>query len=139
MAGRGETISIVGVKEFQAALRTIDRDLPKQIRVIMNDAATLVIDWAVPRVPRNTGRAVKSIKARSSQREQRVAIGGNRAPYMPWLDFGGKVGPGGSVLRPFIKKGRYLYPGLEARSDEITEAMSKGFAELATAAGLEMD
>lgn len=131
-------IRVEGLKEFQAALRAMDRDLPKQLRIMLNRAATVVIDWAVPRIPKRTGRAAGSVKARSSQRESRVAIGGRRAPYMPWLDFGGAVGPGRSVQRPFRKKGRYLYAGLEANAEDVTKIMERGLAELAAGAGLEV-
>jgi hypothetical protein len=136
----GAPIRIEGIKEFQKSLRAVDRDMPKRLRLVLNDAAAVVIDWAVPRVPRVTGRAVASVKAKSSQRESRVAIGGRRAPYMPWLDFGGegkvKGRPG---PRPFIKKGRYLYAGLDATHDDVQKIMEKGIAELARDAGLEVD
>lgn len=135
-----DAIRIEGLKEFQRALRDMDTNLPKQIRVVLNEATGVVIRWAVPRIPRVTGRAAASVKARSSQREARVAIGGNRAPYMPWLDFGGQGRIAGKPpARPFIKKGRYLYAGLDANRDEVTEIMNKGLADLAAQAGLEMD
>lgn len=135
----GDQIRIEGLKEFQRALRDMDKDLPKQIRLVLNRATGVVIDWAKPRIPHRTGRAVASVKARSSQREARVAIGGRKAPYMPWLDFGGEgKRPGRPSARPFITKGRYLYAGLDATRDEVTEIMSEGLAALATSAGLEM-
>lgn len=135
-----DAIRIDGLKEFQRALRDLDSNLPKVMRVVFNEASSVVIDWATPRVPRRTGRAVKSIKARSSQREARVGIGGARAPYMPWLDFGGEGRvKGRPPARPFIKKGRYLYAGLDATRDEVTKIMTDGLAQLATSAGLEMD
>lgn len=136
----GEQIRIDGLKEFQKALRGIDRDLPKQVRVIFNEATGLVIDWAVPRIPKRSGRAAGSVKARSSQREARVAIGGRRAPYMPWLDFGGEgKRKGRPSARPFIRKGRYLYAGLDATRDDVEQVMIKGLADLAASAGLETD
>jgi hypothetical protein len=131
-------IKVDGLKEFQAALREMDRDLPKQLRITLNKAATIVIDWAVPRIPKRTGRAAASVKARSSQRESRVAMGGRRAPYMPWLDFGGAVGPNRSVVRPFIKRGRFLYAGLEVKHEDVTKIMNDGLMELAASAGLEV-
>lgn len=134
----GDRIQIDGIKEFQKALREMDSDLPKQLRLILNEATAVVIDWARPRVPKRSGRAAASIKARSSQREARVAIGGRKAPYMPWLDFGGEGRrPGRPSARLFIPKGRYLYAGLDATRDEVTEVMAKGMTALATSAGLE--
>jgi hypothetical protein len=131
-------ITIAGIKEFQRALRDMDAELPKQLRLVFNEATGLVVDWAVPRIPRKTGRAAGSVKARSSQREARVAIGGRKAPYMPWLDFGGEgKRPGRPGPRPFIHKGRYLYAGLDARRDEVTKVMADGLTALAHGAGLE--
>ena len=136
----GEPIRIEGIKEFQRALRQVDRDLPKQMRVIFNEATGVVIDWAVPRIPKRSGRAAGSVKARSSQRDARVAIGGRRAPYMPWLDFGGEgKRKGRPSARPFIRKGRYLYAGLDATRDDVQRIMVEGLAALAAGAGLEMD
>ncbi len=133
-------LKIDGIREFQKALRAVDRELPKALRLTLNEAATVVIDWAVPRIPRRTGRAAASVKAKSSQRESRVAIGGRRAPWMPWLDFGGEgKRPGRPSARPFIKKGRYLYAGLDATHDEVQKIMERGLDELARRAGLEVD
>lgn len=131
-------IEIKGIKEFQAALRAMDRDLPKQLRVAFNAAAELVVGYARPRVPSRSGRARGSIRVRSSQREARVAAGGARVPYYPWLDFGGRVGPGRSVRRPFLTEGRYVYPGLRANRDEIQAEMERALTELARGAGLEV-
>lgn len=131
-------IKVTGLKEFQKALRAMDRALPKQIRLVLNDAATVVIREATSRMPSRTGRAKNSVKARSNQRESRVAIGGARAPYVPWLDFGGKTGPGGKTVRPFYREGRYLYPALRLKHDEVTEIMEKGLTALAQGAGVEV-
>lgn len=135
----GDKITISGLREFQAALKSMDADLPKQLRLVLNEASGLVIDYAQARFPRVTGRAAASLKARSSQRLARVALGGRAAPYAPWLDFGGQGRVRGRPApRPFIKGGRYVYEGLRVNRDEITEKMSAGVAALATGAGLDV-
>lgn len=135
-----DIIRIQGIVEFQKQLRHIDKDLPKQIRVTLNEATTLVIDWARPRMPSISGRARKSLKAKSSQREARASLGGRLAAYVPWLDFGGEgKKKGRPAWRTFIKKGRYLYAGLDATRDEVTEVMDRGLRQLAMDAGLELD
>jgi hypothetical protein len=140
VSARQLSINVDGLAEFQAALREMDRDLPKQIRLVLNDAVGLVIDYTRPRVPKVTGRAANSIKAKSSQREARVSVGGRGAPYYPWLDFGGQGRVRGRPApRTFIRKGRYLYPGLDAKRDEVTEAMEAGLTALAAGAGLDSD
>jgi hypothetical protein len=135
----GLKINIKGIRELQRALKTADSNLPKQLRVALNKASNEVIDYAQGVMPRKTGRAVGSLKARSSQREARVGLGGKRAPHAPWLDFGGQGRVAGRPApRPFRKEGRYVYRGLELRRDRITEIMNDGLHELAREAGLEM-
>jgi hypothetical protein len=134
-----EKIQVTGLREFQAALKRMDKDLPKQLRIALNEASGLVVDYAAPRMPTVTGRAKASLKARSSQREARVALGSARARYAPWLDFGGEGRRRGRPpARPFIKDGRYVYQGLKVKRDEITEVMSAALTRLAESAGLEV-
>ncbi len=134
-----DKIQVTGLREFQRALKSMDTGLPKMLRLVLNDATGVVIDWARPRIPTKTGRARASLKARSSQRAARVAIGGNRAAWVPWLDFGGEGRvKGRPAARPFIKDGRYVYQGLKVKRNEVTEIMSAGLTQLAREAGLEV-
>ena len=134
-----EPIKIKGLKEFQRQLRKMDRDLPKTLRLALNQASDLVIDTAHPFVPIRTGRAAASLKARSTQTSARVAGGSNRAPYYPWLDFGGRVGRKRSVSRPFLKHGRYIYHAYDLKRDDIAEILQRAIVRLATDAGLSVD
>ncbi|HET6344615.1 MAG TPA: HK97 gp10 family phage protein [Myxococcota bacterium] len=131
-------IDISGIRDFQRQLRQIDPGMPKMLRTVHNGAADLVVTNARPKVARRTGAAAASLKARSNQREGRVAAGGRKAPYYPWLDFGGSVGPDDSVKRPFYTEGRYVYPTVREQSAEIERVMSDGLIELAAGAGLEV-
>jgi hypothetical protein len=132
------TIQVTGLRELRAQLRAADAALPKQIRVALNKSAELVISYARPHIPHKTGRAAASLKVRSSQTTAAVAAGGSRAPYYPFLDFGGSVGRRKSVHRPFLTQGRYVYPGLRANRDHITEVMSAALTEVARSAGFEV-
>lgn len=132
-------IDIVGLREVQRSLREVDAGLPKQIRLIFNEATGLIVDYSKAHIEVRSGRAKGSIKARSSQRTAAVAIGGSRAPYTPWLDFGGEGRRRGRPsARPFIREGRYVYKGLRLHHDDITAIMSKGLTELVQSAGLEV-
>lgn len=132
-------IQVQGLREFQAALRTMDKDLPKQLRLALNEASGIVVDYAGARMPKKTGRAAASLKARSSQREARVALGGRRAAWAPWLDFGGQGRvKGRPPKREFIKDGRYVYQGLKVKRDEITGVLERALTDLAKGAGLEV-
>src|SRR4051794_11989815 len=94
MAFNAETIKVEGLKEFQRVLKKVDGDLPKALRMAFNKTAQLVVDDAKPRVPVRSGKAASTVKARSTQASARVVSGGDKAPYFPWLDFGGTVGKG---------------------------------------------
>lgn len=132
-------ITISGLREFQASLKQMDTSFPKQLRLILNEAGDLIVKYDVQHMPRKSGRAVASVKARSSQRLARVAIGGNKAPYVPWLDFGGQGRVAGRPgPRPFIKEGRYTYQGLRVHRADITAIMERGLTELARSAGVEV-
>lgn len=134
-----EPIVIKGIREFQRALRDLDDQAPKQLRLIQNDAAGIVVDWARPRIPSRTGAAAASLRLASSQRETRVRAGGRKAPYYAWLDFGGKTGPQRSVDRPFYRQGRYVYPGLSATRERVQKTLQDGMTALAQSAGLEVE
>lgn len=132
-------ISIEGLAEFNRGLRKLDKDAPKGLRLALNEAADLLIDRVRPLIPKRTGAAAKSLKARSTRTSARVSIGGTKAPYYPWLDFGGRTGRKRSVIRPFIKEGRYIYPTLRKINPEIQKKLSGALTEVARGAGLEVD
>lgn len=134
-----DRIRVAGLKEFQAQLRDMDAGLPRQLRLALNAAAEEIIGYAQPRMPSRTGRARASLKARSSQRVARIALGGRGAPYAAWLDFGGQGRiKGRPAARPFLKDGRYVYRALDARRDQVTQIMSDALTDLAEGAGLEV-
>lgn len=132
-------VKIDGLDLFLRNLKTLDADLPKMARVAMNDAAGLVVAYARPRIPTRTGRAARTLRVASTQRAARVRAGGARAPYYPWLDFGGRVGRRHSVQRPFLKEGRYIYAGFYAKRAQFREAMESGLLDTVRAAGIEVD
>jgi len=134
-----EAIKIDGLAEFVRNLKKLDADLPKALRIGFNDAANIIVDYAKPKVPHKSGRAAGSIRAQSTRTAVRVTEGGKRAPYMPWLDFGGKVGRKKSVHRPFLKEGRFLYAGLNAERDHVYAAVEAALIDAARSAGVEVD
>lgn len=132
-------IRIDGLAEFSRNLRKIDNDLPKALRIAMNEAAKVVVDYAQPQVPRRSGRAARSIRAKSTRTAVRISAGGARVPYYPWLDFGGKVGKAKSVKRPFYKEGRYIYVGLRVKREEFTTILERALLNVVRSAGVEVD
>lgn len=129
-------VTVEGLREFQAGLRRMDAKLPRQLRIVLNDAGQIVVRTAQPMVPRRSGRAAASIKMASGQREARIKAGGGRVPYFAWLDFGGAVGRRNSVRRPFVKQGRYLYPAYRGNEARVLSEMQEGIVTLARTSGV---
>lgn len=134
-----EPIKIDGLNQFVRNLKKIDADLPKTLRVGFNDAAMIIVDYVQPRIPHVTGKAAASVKVKSTRNSVRVSEGGNSAPWMPWLDFGGKVGRGKSIVRQFYREGRYLYAGLAAEGEKVYAAIVGALLDAVRAAGIEVD
>ena len=133
-------LQVSGLKEFRKAVKAAGNDMPKALRVAMNKAAELVVDEARPHVPKMSGRAAASIRPQSTQTAVRVTAGGRKAPYYPWLDFGGRVGRRKATVRPFSPDGRFIYPAYFKLRDEgrFVDVMSAALIDVAAAAGLEV-
>lgn len=134
-------IRIDGLKEFNRDLKKLDRDLPKALRVALNDGADLVVSTARPKFPKRRGRARRSVKAKSTRTKVRVSVGGKSAPHAPWLDFGGRVGRNGSITRRWTgKEGRYVYPTYRRLRDsgQFAEVLSESLIGVARDAGIEV-
>ena len=123
MAGNQHTIQVRGLRELRAALRDADKTLGPELRKGLNEVADVILDTARPLVPTRSGKARSSLKAGSTERAVQIKAGGVKAPYWGWLDFGGKVGRSKSVRRPFIMGGRYIYPALRKRRDDIEDKL----------------
>lgn len=134
-----DPIKIDGLREFQKGLKDMDGETQKKLKVVLDDAAGVVVRGASSRVPARTGRARASVRARSSQREAKVLGGSAKVPYYGFLDFGGSVGRKKATRRPFVSEGRYLYPAFHANRDGIYKALQQSLVKLAEQAGLEVD
>jgi hypothetical protein len=133
-----EPIHIEGLREFSQGLKALDGDMPKVLRLGLNSVAGVVVDQAQPRVASRSGRARRSVRAKSTRTAVRVAGGGKRVPYYGWLDYGGKVGRSRSVVRPFNKQGRYIYPAYYANRDKFDVMLEDALIDVARQAGLEV-
>ena len=132
-------VEVTGLAEFNRGLRKLDSEAPKQLRLALNEAAELLITRVRPQIPKRTGTAAGSLKTKSTRTSARIAVGGRKAPYYPWLDFGGKTGPGKSVERKFYTEGRYIYPTLAKVGPEIAEKLGSTIRAVARDAGLDVD
>jgi hypothetical protein len=133
-----DVVQVTGLAQFRRGLRELDRAAPRALRVAGNEAAQLVVDTARPMVPRRSGKAAASIKTRSSQSVVRVVSGGARAPYMPWLDYGGKVGVNDTASRPFMPDGRYVYPAFRRVRSQFETVLQTALQRIADESGVEL-
>lgn len=132
-------IKVSGIVDLQKALRQIDKDLPKELAAGLAEAATIVADEARAHVPRRSGAAAASIKVKKQQRGAALAVGGTVAPYYPWLDFGGAVGRNKSVRREVIKGGRYIYPALKQKDEQVKQKVDEVLERMARKAGFDTE
>lgn len=160
-------LELKGLKEFQSALRNIAPAARKEFATDLKAIGKMVATDAAADMPRVTGKARRSVKVKvvANRGFEGVSIseGGTVAPYVPWLDFGGTVGRGrksnarvtiasggrvsvqrgrakgtGTVVRPYIKDGRYLYPAYFRRYDDMVAATFEAVKRATTSAGLEV-
>jgi hypothetical protein len=135
-----EPIRIEGLAQFARSLKKLDSEAPKGLRLAHNAAANLVVDGARAKMPSLTGRARAAVKARSTRTATRVSAGSNRAPYVPWLDYGGEGRRRGRPpKREFRKGGRYVYPTYYERRDDVQAQLERGLSQVIAAAGLDAD
>lgn len=143
MPGRVVGLRVQGLNEFQRVLRSVDRELAKELRRGLNDVAEVVAGEARRRVPvsddpqkkgKSRGHLRDTIKARSTQRQGRVQMGtAARTAYAGWIEFGGnKKNKGGKPsARPFVRQGRYLYPAYLAKRSTVVARAEEVIAALA--------
>lgn len=88
--------------------------LPQDLRWAHEQAAEVVVDDALPRVPFRSGRLRRSLKSSGTSRGGYAKAGGNDAPHAASIHWGRKVGNVGSppgnhkgpnviVGRPFLR------------------------------------
>lgn len=135
-----EPIKIDGLKQFRKELREVDSNLPKAIRLSFNEAVNVVVEDVKPDVPHKSGDAASSVRAQSTQTKAKLVAGGRKAPYYPWLDFGGRVGKTNKIKRAFIKDGRYIYKSYKLHKADGTfeTIMLESLGQIADEAGLEL-
>jgi hypothetical protein len=136
----GLKVEVGGLAQLSRGLKAVDAGAPKELRLALNEAAQLLVDETRPKIPTVTGAARRSLVARSTRTSARVAVGGRKAPWFPWLDFGGEgKRPGRPAKRDFIKEGRYVYPTLKAIRPRIEAQLQESISRVIANAGLEED
>lgn len=133
-------IAVGGLAQLQRSLKAVDAEAPKRLRLGLNEAANLLVDRTRPQIPADTGAARGSLRARSTRTSARIAVGGRKAPYYPWLDFGGEGRVAGRpAYRQFYREGRYVYPTLGRIRPDIEQVLQKAISGVIASAGLKED
>lgn len=122
-------IKAAQASELRTALREVSDEIADLVHSELEDIARTVAASARSKVPHRSGAAQSSYRAVGA-----AVSWGEGVPYVPWLEFGGKVGRKDSVKRPFVRKGRYVYPAIaeqmadiEKRVDDLIAAMTHGY------------
>lgn len=117
-------VYVTNLKEVRRVLTKIQPDLlpvlRKEIKGVIDQT---VVPRARGRIPQRSGRAAGSIRSSAGGNWFYVVGGSARVPYFGWLDYGGTLAPTGrrrnTQHRDFIRKGRYLWPAVEASVDQM--------------------
>lgn len=138
-------VQVEGLKELRRDLRKVEAaDELVDVRTALKGAAGIVATEAQTRVPVRSGRARKSIRPLVSGNAAFVAGGKKAVPYYGWLDFGRRtpirgrsrtVGPW-KLSGAGPKQGRFIYPALAAKGQEVADAVASGVERALRKAGL---
>lgn len=123
-------VVVTGLRELNKALKAADQEAADAMKAAMKLIAEGVAGDVRGRVPRLTGKAAASYKPRGGVKGAAIAFGGSKAPYAPWLDFGGAVGRRKSVRRPVVSGGRYLYPAIADNMSDVQEKVAKAISDI---------
>jgi hypothetical protein len=158
-------MAMPGLRDLQATLGRVAPEATRVLSGELKTIGGLVQADTVAEMPRRKGKARRTVKvkvvARKGFEGVQITEGGPAAPYTAWLDFGGKVGKGrrstarvnvhsggrvtvhrlggqgtGSVVRAYLKDGRYLYPSYFRRYQDMVAATLDAVHRAAHAAGL---
>jgi len=121
-------VYVQNLAEVRKYLRKLHPDLVPVLREELKSAVnSIVVPNIRQRVPKRTGRAQGNIRSQSKGNSIVIVAGTGRVAYFGWLDFGGELkgrgrGKNQKITRPFLTKGRYVYPGIAATEPRIVQA-----------------
>lgn len=126
---RSDKVDIQGLAQLQKALRDVDPELAKQLRIRQKSIAEDIVDKATARGDSLGGVAAKStqaLKAKGEQRNAKVILDAQRFPWALGGEFGGlgyrqfKPWRGNRYTDPLGQDvGYFLHPTLRDERDHI--------------------
>jgi len=130
------TVRVSGLIELRRALQQIDKNADKELGTALGRVATGIAQKVQGVMPSRSGAAIGTVQTHVRLRGASISIGtGGAGDYVPWLDFGGRVGIRNSVVRAYIRTGRYLYPQIIAARAKTVAAVNQAMAAAARRAG----
>lgn len=137
-------IEVEGLRETAKAVKALDPELAKSLKVAFTKVAEVVADAARAKVPTRSGRARSSVRAGADTKGPYVAGGKKAVPYYGWLDFGSRSPVKGHprAYGPWFKsgvgpkRGRFIYPALDAHEQQVIEGAEAALATAREAAGI---
>jgi hypothetical protein len=137
-------IRVEGLGDLRRALARLDHMEERgELRDGLKAAAEIVARDARSRVPSRSGKAAGAIRAVSGGNRAFVVGGKKAVPYYGGLDFGSRtprvgnsrsVGPwSGSGQGP--RDGRFIYPALEAKGEQVADAVREAVSRAIRRAG----
>ncbi len=131
-------VNVTGLRELNRGLKAYDQ-APQEMRDVMKGIAEGVAQDVRHRVPRRSGKMAASYKARGGVKGASIAYGGNKAPYAPWIEFGGRVGSKLTTKRPVIRGGRYLYPTIAKNLEDVQAKTAAALNRITAKYGMRID
>lgn len=112
-------LEVHGLAELKRDLKRLGHeDVPKRFKAANKSAADVVAQAAAAKAPSRTGKLRASIRALGQAKQGLVKMGKASLPYAGWIEFGGNI-KYGTIKRTFIKQGRYLFPTLQAKQEQV--------------------
>lgn len=122
-------IQVQGLQELNRALKRVDANLPKQLKGRFKVIAERVASIIRGRLPSVSGTMRSKTKAHATQRGAGITWRG--VPYAGPVEFG--AWPRG---RPYIQRGRYIFPVVVAEESRIANEVEQVLADVMRGAGL---
>jgi hypothetical protein len=135
-------IDVEGLAQFRAALRRVDADFARQVKVANVDAAEMVVARARANAAAQGGvaaKAARSLRAAQTAAAAKVRLGSAADPYALGAEFGGGSRPQTRQFKPWRGSGGgagyFLYPAIRASRSQIVGLYAAALARIAREAG----
>lgn len=134
---KSSEVKVKGLKEFNQAMAAMRDALPATAQKVALNAARIVVEDAVPTIPRRSGKAVRSVQGLATN-EGASVTGGDGVVYFRWLAVGGASGRKLANKRKIIRPDRYLNPAYTRNEDRIQRESEIIFNKALRDAGIEV-